>query len=337
MAKKIDPNNIDPEFFDQSQPFPLALLMTFLVVFATIFIIWWTKFRSTYGKRLGECLLLCGISNSGKTVLYSRLVMNFTQQTVTSMTINRGSMTLHNTMTPSSSTTSKRVHVMDIPGNYRIRKRDFDSVKLLGKAIIFVIDSTKIQDECKDVADYLYEILTEKHFRQQRIPLLIFCNKQDKSVSSTTKNCQAIKDLLETELTMMRKSRASSVGVHQEQTSTNSNDDIGRSGKEKFEFADVKDLHIEFVDGSTLGTEKNKFNTENDDAEEIEQEQDDDKSTGGEETAFSGDETDVGGENEPNLDKVYAWLQKNLVQINFQKKWAIDFPQQYNVFLFFIK
>jgi len=278
--------NVDREFVDESsQIFPLTVLMSFLVVFTTLVILWWAKNRHKSARR-GECLLLCGISNSGKTLLFSRFTMGVAKRTLTSMAVNRGSMILEN---PSTDRPSKKIHVIDIPGNLRIRQRDFNTNKSSAKGIIFVIDSTRINEESKDVSDYLYDILREKTFRQQRLPLLIFCNKQD--INNDNETIESIRNLLENELTMKRKTRASSVGVHQGKGE--SNDDIGRIGKETFEFNDIKDIQIEFVDGSALGIEKKSFAKHYDDEEDIDS---------------AGDETDA--DSGADLNKVYDWIEK---------------------------
>lgn len=274
------------EFVDDSaQLFPLTVITAFLVVFATIAILWWAKNRSKSIRR-GECLLLCGVSNAGKTLLFSRLTIGVAKRTLTSMAANRGSMILEN---PSSDRSTKKIHIIDVPGNLRIRQREFNSSKLSAKAIIFVIDSTTIRNESKDVSDYLYDILREKAFRQQRLPLLIFCNKQD--LNDNQETIETIRDLLENELTMKRKTRASSVAVHQGKGETV--DDIGRRDKDTFEFDDVKDLQIEFADGSALGTEKTAYADHYDDEEDIDS---------------AGDETDV--DSGTNLSKVYDWIEK---------------------------
>ena len=181
--------NVDPEFLDESgQVFPLTVLMSFLVVFATLVILWWARNRQKTARR-GECLLLCGASNSGKTLLFSRLTMGVAKRTLTSMAVNHGSMILEN---PSSDRSSKKIHIIDIPGNLRIRHRDFTANKSSAKAIIFLIDSTTISEDSKDVSDYLYDILREKTFRQQRLPLLILCNKQD--INNDNETIQSIRN-----------------------------------------------------------------------------------------------------------------------------------------------
>ncbi|CAF1491736.1 unnamed protein product [Adineta steineri] len=279
-------SNADREFIDNgSDVLPLTIIMAFLVVFATIIILWWAKGRRAAAHR-GECLVLCGASNSGKTALFSRLTMGIAKRTLTSMAVNRGSMTLQN---PSADRPSKEIHIIDIPGNLRIRQRDFSAEKSSAKAIVFVIDSTTVKEDSKDVSDYLYDILSEKSFRQQRIPLLIFCNKQD--INNDNETIQSIRHLLENELTMKRRTRASSVAVHQGKGG--SNDDIGQTGKDTFEFNDIKDIKIDFVDGSVLGNERTSYAKHYDDEEDI---------------ISTGDETD--GDTGANLKKVYDWVQK---------------------------
>jgi signal recognition particle receptor subunit beta len=257
--------NVDNKFIEQySQAFPVTILMSILVTFSTIIILWWTKRRRQRLTRHGECLFLCGIANSGKTLLFHRLTSDVEQQTSTSMETNHGTMTLDYLSTDRP---IKKVHVMDIPGNSRIRHRDFNAYKTSAKAIIFVIDSTTIYKKYKDVSDYLYEILCEKCFRDQRLPLLIFCNKHD--VNKKDHNIQSIRYLLEHELTMKRKLHASSVNLLQEKNDINNDDvDIGRLGKENFGFNDVKDIRIEFVEGSALNVRKKSSDTQYDDAED---------------------------------------------------------------------
>ncbi|CAF3542351.1 unnamed protein product [Rotaria socialis] len=286
QKKSLFDDAVDGELLSEpSQTFAPTVIISLLVVFLTIFILWWIK-RRPGSHRRGECLLLCGASNSGKTLLFCRFTTGLAKRTITSMATNTGSMILESS---SSDRPPKKIHVIDIPGNLRIRQRDFNTNKSSAKAIIFVIDSTTIKEESKDVSDYLYDILHEKSFRQQRLPILIFCNKQD--INNDVETVQSIRALLENELTMKRKTRASAVDVHQGKSDTI--DDIGQLGKEKFEFNDIKDIQITFVDGSALGNEKKSFADQYDDEADIDS---------------AGDETDADGG--MNLDQVYDWIQK---------------------------
>jgi signal recognition particle receptor subunit beta len=253
--------NIDNKFIGlSSQTFRLTIFVSSLVVISTIIIVWWAKRRQYRLRRRGGCLLLCGISNSGKTLLFNHLTSDVKKPISDSKTVNHGTMALDYLSTDQP---IKKVHVIDIPGDLRQRQRDFNVYKTLVKAIIFIIDSATIEKDIKSVSDYLYDILREKYLRYQRLPLLIFCNKQD--LATKDQNLQAIRHLLEDELTMKRRACASSVNLYRRKKATN--DDIGRSGKEIFEFNDIKDIQIEFVEGSALGTLKKSIDKQHEDEE----------------------------------------------------------------------
>lgn len=54
-----------------------------------------------------------------------------------------------------------------------------------GRAIVFVVDSSIFQKEVKDVAEFLYSLLTDSVVMQNAPNMLIACNKQGMlSVSS---------------------------------------------------------------------------------------------------------------------------------------------------------
>ena len=267
--------------------FSLTVAISFLVVLVTIVLLWWINNRRKWAQR-GDSLIICGLPNAGKTLLFLRLVKNMGKQTVTSSVTNRDTMILEGTL---SGRTSQRIKVIDIPGNPRIRQREFNAYKNAAKAMVFVIDSTTANDESKEIADFVYDILREKTFHRQRLPLLILCNKQD--LNNGNESRESIQRLLENELTMKRRTRASSVAVHQGKSEQV--EDIGRPGKETFEFSDVKNFQIEFLDGSALGIERESF------ADQYEPEDD-------EEIGSAGDETE--GEVGVDIDGVYQWIEK---------------------------
>ncbi|CAF3603448.1 unnamed protein product [Adineta steineri] len=230
--------NIDNRIIDQtSQTFRRIILLSILIVFSTIIIQWWIKRRQHRLRHSGKCLLLCGIKNSGKTLLFNRLTTGIEKRPFYSMSTNHGVMTLDDF---SSDRLIERVHVIEIPHHIRRHQHDLYAYKTSAKAIIFVIDSTSVEKDIKYVSDYLYNILHEEYFREQRLPLLVFCNKQD--LNTNDYDQESIRCLLEEELTKKRK--------------ISNNNDIGRLGKETFEFDDVKDIRIEFVEGSALDTRK---------------------------------------------------------------------------------
>ena len=63
--------------------------------------------------------------------------------------------------------------------------------------MVFVIDSSTVQREIKDVAEYLYGCLIDSYIASCMPPLLILCNKQGEA---TAKGSTVIKMMLEKEL-----------------------------------------------------------------------------------------------------------------------------------------
>lgn len=116
--------------------FPIIhLISLFLVV---IFLIKKRKPRRTD-------VLLAGLCDSGKTLLYSMAVNGTEVETFTSTKENFGFLTLPSGMW----------RIVDLPGHERLRLRLLDSFKNSTKALVYVIDSSTIQKEIKDVAEWV--------------------------------------------------------------------------------------------------------------------------------------------------------------------------------------
>ena len=64
-------------------------------------------------------------------------------------------------------------------------------------AIVFVVDSLTFRQEFREVAEFLYELLTSKKAARGAVPLLVACNKQD---IVTASDIATIKKLLLSEL-----------------------------------------------------------------------------------------------------------------------------------------
>lgn len=88
-------------------------------------------------------VLLAGLCDSGKTLLYSMAVNGTEVETFTSTKENFGFLTLPSGMW----------RIVDLPGHERLRLRLLDSFKNSTKALVYVIDSSTIQKEIKDVAE----------------------------------------------------------------------------------------------------------------------------------------------------------------------------------------
>lgn len=88
-------------------------------------------------------VLLVGLCDSGKTLLYSLVINGAEVETFTSLKENFGLLTLQNGI----------FRLVDLPGHERLRLRLLDTFKSTTKAIVYVVDSSTIQKETKDVAE----------------------------------------------------------------------------------------------------------------------------------------------------------------------------------------
>ena len=104
-------------------------------------------------------VLLCGISDSGKTTLLSQLVAGKTVQTYTSMQ--------HNSF-PYTVADGKVVALVDVPGSDRVRGQVVDKFSGSARAIVFVVDSNTVSKQVRDVAEYLHYLLTNKNIKNNR-------------------------------------------------------------------------------------------------------------------------------------------------------------------------
>lgn len=188
---------------------PYIISLFVLVLSLLIFILW----RKTKSARTD--ILITGLSDAGKTYLFSQLLYSTDKETFSSITTNVGEF----------STEQGPIRVVDIPGNERLRNKFLDQYKYLAKAIVFVIDSVAIQKDIRDVADYLYTILSDQG--TSSTPVLIVCNKQDVTMA---KGEIVVKALLEKELNLVRQTR-----MNRLQSVDNSSGDevfLGKTGKD---------------------------------------------------------------------------------------------------------
>ncbi|CAG0919376.1 unnamed protein product [Notodromas monacha] len=194
-----------------------------------------------FGGSKGNQVLLTGLSGSGKTLFWSKLVHDESPVTVTSQKENRGSYT---------NSRNKVLDIVDIPGFDKVRYTVLNKYRTGCKAIIFVIDAVSLQKDIRDAAEYLYNILADDELQRSRPKLQIFCNKQD---IGGAKSPRAVQTLLEKEITILRETRASRlIGTSDSGDSSNNNSFLGIVGKD-FEFSDLgKKQGIDFVEGSAV-------------------------------------------------------------------------------------
>jgi signal recognition particle receptor subunit beta len=88
-------------------------------------------------------VLLAGLCDSGKTLLYSLILNGSEVETFTSLKENVGFLNVQ----------SGTVRLVDLPGHERLRLRLLDAYKNSTKALVFLVDSSTIQKEIKDAAE----------------------------------------------------------------------------------------------------------------------------------------------------------------------------------------
>lgn len=174
-----------------NDPKYITLLSLIVLIFTLVF--WWLFSRRRHQRR---SVLLTGLSDSGKTLLFVRMAYSQYRQTFTSMKENVEDYAVG----------SKTLKLVDLPGQERLRNKFFDQYKSSAKGIVYVVDSETVQKEIRDVAEYLYTILSDPTVQSNSPPVLILCNKQDLPLA---KGSQVIKGLLEKELNLVRVTKSS--------------------------------------------------------------------------------------------------------------------------------
>ncbi|KAG5329596.1 SRPRB protein, partial [Acromyrmex charruanus] len=209
---------------DSSQSLHLALLVAAFVLIILVLFVFWRKRKSK-----GNIILLTGLSDSGKTLIYARLLCSQFVKTYTSVKENIGNITIN----------YRFLRIVDIPGDERLRGKYFDKYKSSVKGLVYIIDAVTIQKEIRDVAEYLYNLLSDPDI-QKNVPVLIMCNKQDQTMA---KGCYVIKALLEKEMNLLRMTKTSQLEATD---ASSTNVFLGKQGKH-FEFSHL-DSQIDFVE-----------------------------------------------------------------------------------------
>nr|QBH73249.1 putative ARL3 [Orthoderella ornata] len=208
----------------------LAIIISSLVVLITV-VLYFILQRKKHARR---SILITGLTDSGKTLLYARLLSGKFKLTHTSVKENAGDLHLK----------KGTVKVVDIPGHERLRGKFFDNYKQTARGIIYVIDSVTFQKDIRDVAEYLYIILSDDVINSNRPSVLILCNKQDETMA---KGCKVIQAMLEKEITTLRVTKSSQL-----ESTNETGKQISFLGKEEkdFEFSQLSHLKITFAESS---------------------------------------------------------------------------------------
>ncbi|XP_077344784.1 signal recognition particle receptor subunit beta [Lithobates pipiens] len=229
--------SLDVEYIRQEiqrqDPTVISVVVALVVVLVSLVL--WKFLRQRQTSR--RAILLVGLSDSGKTLLFIRFLTGKFRKTQTSITatsaVYRGKGDKGSSFT-----------LVDIPGHDSLRLQFLEQYKTAARAIVFVVDSSAFQREVKDVAEFLYHILTDVTLQKNVPPILIACNKQDISMA---KSAKLIQQQLEKELNTLRITQSAAPSTL-ESSSSPSNTQLGKKGKD-FDFSQVP-MKVEFLECS---------------------------------------------------------------------------------------
>ncbi|XP_072582999.1 signal recognition particle receptor subunit beta isoform X2 [Vulpes vulpes] len=170
----------------QRDPTLLSVVVAVLAVLLTL--VFWKFIRSRRSSQ--RAVLLVGLCNSGKTLLFVRLLTGLYRDTQTSITDSSAMYRVNNTRATS-------LTLIDLPGHESLRLQFLERFKASARAIVFVVDSATFQREVKDVAEFLYQVLIDSMSLKNTPSFLIACNKQDITMA---KSAKLIQQQLEKEL-----------------------------------------------------------------------------------------------------------------------------------------
>uniref|UniRef100_A0A2M4AIA6 Signal recognition particle receptor subunit beta n=1 Tax=Anopheles triannulatus TaxID=58253 RepID=A0A2M4AIA6_9DIPT len=210
------------------------VLIALAIVFITIVVLFLWKRKKT----VRSAVLFTGLCESGKTFVFSNLILGDERETFTSIKENIGSYT---------TSKGRELKVVDVPGHERLRGKFFDQYKTSAKAIVYMIDSATVQKDIRDVADFLYTILADKAIAN--LPVIVLCNKQDETIA---KSETAIRSMLEKEFNIVRQTRKNQ--LQSVDNSTSSVAFLGKSDSVDFDFGQVSQ-NVRFVPCSARNQE----------------------------------------------------------------------------------
>ena len=234
------------EAYDRQTSIAIAA-STFLIGFVFLLICTCWLFGKR-GKTFSHILLM-GPEDVGKTHLF----LNFTNNanfslTCTSLSENVSPVTVDR----------KPMTLVDVPGNGRIIWPIFDKYKSLCSHLLFLVDSSNILKESRaQSGEYLFHILTDPVITKLRPKITILCGKQDVPLS---KSPTIVKQVLEAELTTLRKTNQASLGSTESQDTGDKKRSaslvVGKSGNVELSLLPYK---IELVEFSNKSCQPNEF------------------------------------------------------------------------------
>ncbi|CAL8362038.1 unnamed protein product [Merluccius merluccius] len=223
------------ELENQDPRFTIALVVALAVVVITCVFL---KYFLT-SKTVRTAVLLVGLCDAGKTLLFARLLSGKFKRTQTSIT---DSSAPYKAKSDKASTWT----LIDLPGHDSLRSQYMEKFKSTARAIVFVVDSAIFQKEVRDVAEFLYFLLTDAVISRNVPTVLVACNKQDITMA---KSAKLIQQQLEKEMNTLRMTR--SAALSSQDGSVGGSVFLGKKGKD-FEFSQLP-MKVEFLECSARG------------------------------------------------------------------------------------
>ncbi|XP_056612164.1 signal recognition particle receptor subunit beta [Triplophysa dalaica] len=221
------------EIQNQDPLFIIGIFVALVVVILTV-----AYFGNVFGSsKVRNVVLLLGLCDSGKTLLFTRLLTGRFLRTQTSIT---ESSALYRSKNDRGTSWT----LIDVPGHESLRSQILEKYKAIARAIVFVVDSSVFQKDVRDVAEFLYSILTDNMVAKNGPTLLVACNKQDVTMA---KSAKLIQQQLEKELNTLRLTRSAALSSQDGPVGTASVF-LGKKGKD-FDFSQLTN-RVEFVECS---------------------------------------------------------------------------------------
>ncbi|KAB1283961.1 Signal recognition particle receptor subunit beta [Camelus dromedarius] len=211
----------------QRDPTLLSVVVALLAVLLTL--VFWKFIRSRRSSQ--RAVLLVGLCDSGKTLLFVRLLTGLYRDTQTSITDSSAAYRVNNNRGTS-------LTLIDLPGHESLRLQFLERFKASASATF--------QREVKDVAEFLYQVLLDSMGLKNTPSFLIACNKQDITMA---KSAKLIQQQLEKELNTLRVTRSAAPSTLDSSSAAPAH--LGKKGKE-FEFSQLP-LKVEFLECSAKG------------------------------------------------------------------------------------
>ena len=181
-----------------------------------------------------QAILICGPCDSGKTLLFYKMMNKTTVETFTSMKENIGVLNV-----------PKNRKIIDVPGHERIRYKCLDQQKDSAIGIIYLLDASTISKQIRDATEFLFRILSDPTIHSNRTPVLVICNKQDMTMNMSA---SVIERELAKEIGLLRETHAGT--LQGTDGSITNHIFLGKQDKD-FSFADLN-IPVDFCETSVL-------------------------------------------------------------------------------------